>query len=48
MFYSISMQSHAIANLERSRSLESANDTKTGKQSIFSEIDINYAFQTNL
>ena len=31
---------------EKSRSLESANDAKTGEQSIFGEIHTNHAFGT--
>ena len=42
--YSIYMWSHAIANLEKSRSLESVSDAKTGEQSVFGEIHTNYIF----
>ena len=38
---SIYTSSHAW---EKSRSLESANDTKTGEQSVLSEIHTNHAF----
>ena len=34
-------------SLEKPRSLESANDTKTGEQSVFGKIHTNYAFGTS-
>ena len=43
---SIYTSSHAITSLEKSRSLESANDDKSGKQSVFGEIHANHVFGT--
>ena len=37
---------YAITSLEKSRSLESANDAKTGEQSVFGKIHTNHVFGT--
>ena len=42
------MLSHAIASLGKSRSLELANDAKTGEQNVFVEIHTDHVFGTLL